>query len=94
MNKPKSFILLIIFTVVILSVVQVIVSNGLSTTGAELAKLREEHAFYNKQNIVLRQRLLSASSYLIIESKASTLGFVEEKSRIFLSTPLPLAVKP
>lgn len=79
--------------VISLSIVQVVVSNNLSTTGVELAKIEEQIATYRKQNTVLQEKLLMASSLTIIASKAAEMGFVEEKSRIFLQTS-PLAVRP
>lgn len=91
MNKPKSFIIFIIAIVVVLSVIQVVVSNSLSTTGIELAKIQKEQEAYDKKNSLLREKLLLASSYTQISSRAGTLGFVEEKSRYFVSAPLPIA---
>lgn len=94
MSKPISFIACIAGIIVFLSVAQVVVSNSLSTTGVELAKIKLEYDAYNKQNSIIREQFLLASSYTHIASKASMLGFVEEKSRLFLFTPLPLAIRP
>ena len=73
---------------------QVIISNSLSTTGITLAKLEKELALYKKENILLQEKVLHISSLTHIASVASELGFVQEKSQVYLSTPLPLAVKP
>lgn len=94
MKKPFYFILFISSIIVCLSIVQVIVANSLSTTGIELAKLEDELKLYEKQNTLLREEVLIASSYTDIASKAEKLGFVEEKSRFFVTTSLPLAAKP
>lgn len=83
----------IIFTVIFLSVVQVIVSNRLSTTGTTLAQFEEEIMFYKKENSLLRERLLMASSLTHIASTAGEIGFVKNKSQVFFTTPLPLAVR-
>lgn len=93
MRKPVLFIVLIIGIVVSLSIVQVSVSNNLSTTGVELAKIEEQIDLYKKENSVLQEKLLIASSFDTIASKAGEMGFVEEKSRVFLKKP-PLAVRP
>lgn len=94
MNKPKTFIISIFSIVFALSIVQVVVSNSLSTTGIELDKLQEEKKILNLKNGILREKLFAASSYTQISQKANSLGFIEEKTRFFASTPLPLAVKP
>lgn len=94
MNKSKSFIFAIIGIIVLLSVVQVIISTSLSTAGLDLVKLQNLQKYYAKENATLREKFLTASSYLYISEKAKSLGFVNEKAHIFLSSPLPLAVKP
>lgn len=93
MKKPIFFIVLIICIIVSLSIVQVTVSNNLSTTGVELAKIEERITEYKKENIVLKEKLLTLSSLDNIASKAAEIGFIEGKSRVFLSTP-PLAKRP
>lgn len=94
MNKPKSFIIGIFAIIITLSIIQVVVSNSLSTTGIELAKLQGEKKALSLQNSILREKLLFSSSYANILQKANSLGFIEEKARFFVSTPLPLAAKP
>lgn len=90
MKKPVLFISLII---VILSIVQIIVSNNLSTKGVLLGKLEDEIKAYKKENYLIREKLLLASSFTNIASKAGSLGFVDDKSQIVLSPSLVLAVK-
>ncbi len=93
MKKPAIFITFLGLIVIFLTIVQVVVSNRLSTTGNNLWKLEEEVAYYEKQNAVLKEELLTVSSLNNIASTAGQLGFVEDKSQIFLSAPLPLAVR-
>lgn len=81
MKKPILFIVLIITIIVSLSIVQVTVSNNLSTTGVELAKIEEKITQYKKENALLQEKLLIASSLDTIASKAAGMGFVEEKAR-------------
>ncbi|MBP9719146.1 MAG: hypothetical protein KBD46_01650 [Candidatus Levybacteria bacterium] len=92
MKKPILFIIVIITIVVSLSVTQVTVSNNLSTTGIELAKIEEQIMTYKKENAMLKEKLLTASSFTTIASAAAELGFVEVKTRVFLRKP-PLAVR-
>lgn len=94
MKKPIYFISVIIVTVISLSIVQVVISNSLSTTGLDLAKIEQDLNTYERENDTLRQKVLTATSLTYIASAAGQLGFVEQKSQIYLSTPLPLAVKP
>lgn len=94
MKKPFFFIGFITLTIICLSIVQVVISNSLSTTGLDLAKIEKELHAYQRENDTLRQRVLIASSLTRIASVAGELGFTSKKFEVFLTTPLPLAVKP
>lgn len=93
MKKPIFFMAAIIFTVVLLSVVQIVVSSSLSTKGVSLGKLEDEKNVYKKENALLKEKLLLVSSYTHIASEASTLGFVRSKAQVYLTSPLPLAFR-
>lgn len=93
MKKPISFITFLTSTILILSVVQVMVSNRLSTTGTMLGNLQDGIKDYKTQNTLLSEKLLSISSFEYIASRAAELGFTHEKSSVALTDPLPLAVK-
>lgn len=93
MKKPM-YLILFLFTVIIgLSLVQINLSNQISTAGAELAKLEKEVSDYKRKNIVLKEQLLEASSLTNLSKKAEKLGFVESKQQVYLNTPLPLALR-
>jgi cell division protein FtsL len=93
MKKPV-IIIAFIFTIIIgLSLVQINLSNQISTAGTELAKLEQQVAEYKRQNIVLKEQVLEASSLTNISKKAETLGFAPTKSQVYLNTPLPLALR-
>ena len=94
MKKPFFFIGFMSLTIICLSIVQVIISNSLSTTGLDLAKIERELHTYQRENDTFRQKVLITSSLTQIASVAGELGFTSKKSEIFLTTPLPLAVKP
>lgn len=93
MRTPIIFIIVLITLVIGLSIVQVVVSNNLSTTGIELAKIEDKITVYKKENALLQEKLLVASSFTNIASKAADMGFVEEKTRVFLPKS-KLAVRP
>lgn len=92
MKKPIIFFTSVIMMVVILSVVQVVVSNSLSTTGIELSKIQKKRAFFARENAILRERLLTSSSLIYVASRAGELGFVEEKERMFINQAIPIAI--
>lgn len=93
MKKPIFFMASIIFTVVFLSVGQIMVSSSLSTKGVSLGKLEDEKNVYKKENALLKEKLLLVSSYTHIASEAGTLGFVRSKAQVYLTSPLPLAFR-
>ena len=90
----KNIITSIIFIIIVLSVVQVAVSNSLSTTGIVLSRFDRDVSYYAKENAALRETLLLTQSLTFVASKAATLGFIEEKSQIVIGTSLPVALKP
>ena len=91
MKKPILVILFIFSVIIGLSLVQISLSNQISTAGAELAHLEKEVAEYKRKNIILKEQVLEASSLLTLSKKAEKQGFVQSKSQVYLNTPLPLA---
>lgn len=91
MKKPLLIIASLITIILVLSVVQVSLVNGMATSGVELANLHKEVKVYKLQNELLKEEYLSASSFTNIEEKAKVIGFVETKSQVNLAAPLPLA---
>ena len=94
MKKPVLFTACIVITIITLSIVQISVSNSLSTTGIGLLKIEKQVKQYRKENALLSQRILELSSYTRIASQASEMGFIEEKSQMAVTGPLPIASKP
>ena len=93
MKRTARFFSAILIVIISLSIVQVVVSNRISTTGVTLSKLSEEIGVYSKQNAILREEILSSSSLMYIASEAARLGFVQSESELVLSSP-PLAQRP
>lgn len=92
MNKPIYLIFFLFGVIIALSLVQVGLSNKISTAGAQLTQLETKLVAYQKENIVLQEQFLEASSLTNLSKKAKKSGFVEAKSQIYLNTPLPLAL--
>lgn len=92
MKRFKLLITFLVLVIVFLSIIQVVVSNRLSTTGPLFSKIEEETNFYKKENLLLSEQLLTASSFSNIALKAESLGFVEGKIK-FVTASLPLALR-
>lgn len=93
MKKPFIFLGSLFLLILVLSVVQVIVSNRLSTTGTILGKLQDDISQYKKENAILREKVLVTSSLDHIASSAAELGFTQIKTHVFLSAPVPIALQ-
>lgn len=93
-KQTRLLITIIVSIVIVLSVVQVAVSNSLSTTGITLSRIEQEIKLYKRDNAFLREKFLVSGSLLQIASKAANLGFVEGKSQLVVGTTLPIAIKP
>jgi len=48
---------------------------------------------YKKTNAMLSEKYLEDSSLTTIAAKAKEKGFIDAKDQVYLSTPLPLALK-
>jgi cell division protein FtsL len=93
MKKPMALLSLLFVVIVGLSIVQIALSNQMATTGTELTTLTKKIDDYKKENTLLNEKVLEASSLTALDARAQKLGFVPETSQIDLSTPLPLALK-
>src|SRR5579864_9554095 len=93
-NNPRVIIAIVYLCVLILAVFQITVSNMFATGGIDLDSMQKKIAVYKKEDLILSQKIYSQSSLFTIASEAATMGFVPEKSSIFLPTALPIALKP
>lgn len=91
MRKPKIILLINFSIIIFLILIQVVVSNSLSTTGLNLSSIDKGIEAYKKENILLKEKLLSLSSLTNIASEAARIGFVDDKSSIFVSSVVPIA---
>lgn len=91
--KKTHIVVGIVSLILLLSIVQIVVSNRLSTTGIVVDKIEKEAALYQKENAILREKIYVASSYTMIASHAAELGFTDTTTDIVLTSPLPVALK-
>ncbi len=92
MKKPFLLIIFLIIIIITLSIVRVAFLNGVSTAGIKLADIELEIEKYRKENTLMEEKILGSSALTNLEVKARKLGFVEPKSQVYLSNPLPLAL--
>lgn len=90
-KRTKALLAGIVGLIFFLAVLQVASSNRISTAGIELSRLQVSVKDVKRQNALLREKLLTLSSLNRIASKAGELGFVEAKSNLYITSPLPLA---
>ncbi len=79
--------------VILLSIVQIGISNAFSTDGITLGSMQEKIAALEKENMILKEKVYTMSSYTTIAASASVLGFVENKSTLVLGGVQPLAIR-
>ena len=94
MRKPVLIIIFLLGLTVVLSMVNAVAYNRLSTSGVFVGEVEEQISFYKTQNAILSEELFTSSSLTNIVAKASELGFAKEKSSmLMLRTSRSLAVK-
>ena len=94
MKKPALIITFLIVLIIVLSVINAVVHNRLSTSGVFVGELEEQISFYKTQNAILSEEFLTSSSLTNIADRASGLGFTNKNQPLLvLKTSKPLAVK-
>ena len=91
-NTTKLLILLIAIAGGLL-LSRIILSSAFSVDGIALARVQAQIAAIERENMLLAEKLYTASSYATVAQDATSLGFVEEKSQITISGSSPLAIK-
>ena len=74
--KQNTILIAIIIVVTSLFVVQLIISNRLTTMGVELADMKANTEQLIRENELLGQTVASSSSLLVISHRAEELGFL------------------
>lgn len=93
MKKSTLILVISLVVTIIFSLIQVILSNSFSTAGSEMAKMENQLLLYKTENVLLKQRLLYASSLTRISSEAAQLGFIQKRAQVFLTDSAAFAIK-
>lgn len=92
----KSTTKIIVFLILLaggLIIARVVLSSAFASDGIALASMNEHIASLDRENMILREKLLTISSYTQIASDAASLGFVQDASQISLGQATPIAIK-
>lgn len=91
----RAIILLssLVGVIIILSVVQIVISNAFSTDGIALGNMQGKIASLERENMILKEKVYTMSSYTSIADHATQEGFVENKSTLVLGGVQPLAIR-
>lgn len=85
MSVRHIFLLtVIIFAVISLTVVQVVVSNKLSTAGKELSQITDKIEEQKLANEILKAQIASMSAFTNIAKNAQKLGYARDNSPLVL----------
>lgn len=91
MKKPVIILSSLLLCILLLTVLQAVVSNSISTSGIDLSRMQQEIAKYKKENTLLSEKILQASSFLTISEEAEKMGYVESHNAISMNDAMPLA---
>lgn len=95
--KRHAFILsLFVVMAIVLSVVQIIFGTLYTTAGIELSQLQTQKQAFDKENMLLSEKLFTMSSLTTVEASAKQIGFEDEtsKSMLVVTQNSAFALKP
>lgn len=93
MKKTTKIIASLVILIAGLVLVRIALSSMFSVDGIVMAKMNEQIAVLDKENMLMKEQIYTASSYTQIASDAATMGFVEENSQISLSNASSIAIR-
>lgn len=74
----------VFFLVLILSVLQIIISNRLASYGKKISKLSDQTKEMNLANERIKKKIASSSALTTLTAKAKDLGFTQKANVIYL----------
>ncbi len=84
MKRTGIVIVAMISIILVLSVVQMSVGNSLSTGGLQLSMIQSQIQTYQKDNAILKEKVLAASSLTNISEKAGKIGFASSTTKVLV----------
>lgn len=93
MKKHSLIIGILLFTILVLSVVRIFISNNVSTSGVVLGKIQEDIDKYKFQNSIIAEKLYLTASLTNISNKAYDSGYIDSKKELVLNKQVPVAIK-
>lgn len=92
-NRSRLLLGSLFGMIILLSILQIGVSNYFATDGIKLENIQTQLQDYKKQNLVLQEDIDANASLTAISAKAVPLGFIPEKDRILIPVAQPLAIR-
>lgn len=94
-NKSKRLLnIILIVLVVLLSLVQIFLSNRIATWGKHLKDTEEEIVRVQEDNFRLELEIVSNGRLHQLAQEAKALGFIKNPPIINLTSQVPVALKP
>lgn len=72
---------------------RIVMSSMFAVDGIALSAMNSQIASLDRENMLMKEKIYTASSYTTIASDAATMGFVEEQSEITLSNTSSIAIR-
>lgn len=85
--------LLVILLAITLSLVQIVISHHLSTSGEKVRQLEDRITFLEQENRILNGEIGSVGSLSSISTKAGELGLVRTSQIQYSAAQIPVALK-
>lgn len=85
--------LLVILAVLTLSLVQIVISHHLSTSGEKVRQMEDRITFLEQENRILNGEISTVGSLSSISVKASELGLVRTSQIQHFTPQIPVALK-
>lgn len=92
-SSHSKISLIAIFVVALLLAANLLVSNILATAGDQIRTLSERKENLEEQNAVLKEKIVTESSLLVLGKKAEARGFVKQRQTIEIFSEPPVAMR-
>lgn len=96
MKRKYVVLSIMVSAIIILSIVQISVSNMLSIGGIQLSQVQQQVKEYQKSNAILKEQIYTVASLTRIDDEATEAGYIQGvgQSTFVIANPQPFAIKP